>query len=565
MPLQSHEVLTLRLIFDCDDDFSDDQQTEASSDGGFVHFLLLPSEIRREILRNLLLIDRNRKPHTRRPPKENASAMLWIQSHRILEAPPFKHKSSQEINGCPPVINTCQIYPAILRACRQLYEEGKTVLYAENTVIGLQCGIKGLNAKFRNYGIPMWGSLSPCRLAATNTKPTRERDSPKLDPLILLRGQNIKPATPFYICSYKDATELFHALWIMTKSSFARGMKYNLVISTAPRHRFVDITDTFIKYALLPRLYSLINKIDFYDPHHPTLLKTDEGTDAISTTQKRLSSLRVELSRHLSASQDDVNLYNYNLVCGLLESFMLRAETCINKNSFLKAELLLERVNFEACSMIRTRTAELVDVSDKSKEGINRVCKLIAISAYRLCELRSGSLARVITRSKEQASLNGQKSPPIVKTTRIQSEALAQELAVSNGLLALRLPCASPLHEWSIRVDIMLLRLFAERKDLSYAVWAIRRIKENCSLLWKDARSKQKLAPKISTKPPPPKYQALGDLVTYLEAALKPAPASICLSTIANKCEEVVSEIWGERLTPKKGYIGLIWTFRWAN
>ncbi|KEF55818.1 uncharacterized protein A1O9_08569, partial [Exophiala aquamarina CBS 119918] len=558
MPLQSHEVLTLRLIFDCDDDFDEDQQTEqASSDGGFVHFLLLPSEIRREILRNLLLINRNRKPHTRRPPKENASTMLWIQSHRILEAPPFKHKGSQEINGCPPVINTCQIYPAILKACRQLYEEGKTVLYAENTVIGLQCGIKGLNAKFRNYGIPMWGSLSSYRLAATNTKETQHNT--KLDPLILLRGQNVKRATPFYICSYRDATELFHALWIMTKSSFAKGMKYNLVISAAPRHRHVDITDTFIKYGLLPRLYSFINKIDFYDPH-ATPLKAGECADIISTTHKRLTLLRAELTKHLSASQDDVNLYNYNLICGLLESFMLRAETCINKRSFLKAELLLERVNFEACSMIRTRTAELVDVSDKSKEGINRVCKLIAISAYRLCELRSGSLARILAKNKEQASPSGEQSPSIGKTTRIQSEALAHELAVSNGLLALRLPCASPLHEWSIRVDIMLLRLFAERKDISYAVWAIRRIKENCSLLWKDAKSKQKLVQKISTKPPP-KYQALGDLVTYLETALKPSPALLCLPTIADKCEEIVTEIWGERLTPKKGYIGLIWTF----
>lgn len=562
MPLQSHEVLTLRLIFDCYDDFDDDQQTEQVSPGdGFVHFLLLPSEIRHEIMRNLLLIDRNRKPHTRRPPKESASAMLWIQSHRILEAPPFKHKGSQEINGCPPVINTCQLYPAILRACRQLYEEGKAILYAENTVIGLQCGIKGLNAKFRNYGIPMWGSLPAYRLSTTNNR--KPQDIVKFDPVILLRGQNIKPSTPFYVCSYKDATDLFHALWIMTKSSFARGMKYNLVISLTPRHRFVDITDASVKYGLLPRLYSHINKIDFYDPH-ATVPKTEEDTDKTLATQKRLTSLRAELSKHLSASQDDVNLYNYNLVCGLLERLLLRAETCIDKSSFLNAELYLERVNFEACSMIRTRTAELVDVSDKSKEGINRICKLIAISAYRLCELRSGSLARVIAKNREQMPAHVHGPPPLEQTTRIQSEALAQELAVSNGLLALRLPCASPLHEWSIRVDIMLLRLFAERQDISYAIWAIRRIKENSNLLWKDAKSKQKLAPKISTKATP-KYQALGDLVTYLETALKPGPAYICLSSVANKCEEVVTEIWGDRLTPKKGYIGLIWTFRWAN
>lgn len=562
MPLQSHEVLTLRLIFDCDDDLDDDQRVEqTSSDHGFVHFLLLPAEIRYEILRNLLLINRNRKYHTRRPPKESASAMLWIQSHRILEAPPFKHKGSQEINGCPPSTTTCQIYPNVLRACRQLYEEGKAILYAENTVVGLQCGIKGLNAKFRNYGIPMWGSLPAKRLAFTNDRGTQ--DSLKFNPLLLLRGQNIKSGAPFYICSYRDTGPLAHALWIMIKSSFAKGMKYNLVISNTPRHQRVEMTDSLVKWGLLPRLYGHITKIDFFDPLS-TVTKLDQANIGIGPSQKRLTSLRAELSKHLLASSEDVNLYNYNLICGWLERLLLRAEACIEKGSFQDAEVHLERVNFEACSMIRTRTAELVDVSDTLKEGINRICKLIAISAYRLCELRSGSLARVIARNRERMPPGVQGPPVLEQTTRIQSKVLAQELAVSNGLLALRLPCASPLHEWSIRVDLMLLRLFAERQDVSYAIWAIRRIKENSGLLWKDAKAKQKLTPKMNPKNMA-RFQALGDLVAFLEVALKPGPAHICLPAIADKCEEVITEIWGDRLTVKKGYIGLIWTFRWAN
>lgn len=563
MPLQSREVLTLRLIFDCDDelDIDDQQNGHTSSKNGFVHFLVLPAEIRHEILRNLLLIDRNRKYHTRRPPKESASAMLWIQSHRILEAPPFKHKGSQEINGCPPSTTTCQIYPNVLRACRQLYEEGKEILYAENTVVGLQCGIKGLNAKFRNYGIPMWGSFPASRLSFTADSGTQE--SVKFNPLLLLRGQNIKPGTPFYICSYRDTGPLAHALWIMIKSSFAKGMKYNLVISNSPRHRRVEMTDSIVKWGFLPRLYGHINKIDFYDP--PSAVSVVEDiTEGMTPSQKRLTSFRSELSKHLLASHEDVNLYNYNLICGWLERLLLRAEACIDKASFQDAESHLERVNFEACSMIRTRTAELVDVSDTLKEGINRICKLIAISAYRLCELRSGSLARIIAKNRERMPAGVHGPPPLEQTTRIQSKSLAQELAVSNGLLALRLPCASPLHEWSIRVDLMLLRLFAERQDVSYAIWAIRRIKENCTLLWKDAKSKQKLTQKVKAKNMS-NFQALGDLVTFLESALKPGPAHICLPAVADKCEEVITDIWGDRLTVKKGYIGLIWTFRWAN
>ncbi|KIV93235.1 hypothetical protein PV10_04464 [Exophiala mesophila] len=632
MPLQSHEVLTLRLILDCDEDSEPDGHGHGHRQLGLDRlsltssvnpadsrplFLRLPVEIRLKIFRYLLRLDRNRKSHTRRPPPESVIDLLWIHSRRILDAPPFKHKGNQEINGCPPVLHTCPLHPAIMKTCKQLYLEGKEVLYAENKVVALQSGIRGLVAKFRNYGIPAYGPLQVSRLWKNDMDGT-PGSLAMFDPVMLFSGTKTKASASFYVCSYKDTADFIHALWIMIRCPFARGMKYNLSISAEQTNRYIHRTDSFVKYAVLPWLHQDIAKLDFHNQSAPQ--PESLGTSSkLPTISARLASLRDEKTKHTDGHEKDPSLYSYNQICAYLEQVFLQAENCVGQGKFISAELLFERVHYEACSIIRTRTAKLVDVSANSQEGINRVCKLIAISAYRLCELRSGSLAQMIARNIEKArekqkkdenisddetsqessdetgrsrpaetsvsvasdaldrkrcnkkvgpsieplntdlsqyttSRNESRPPIMPRTTRLDPGP-ARDLAISNGLLALRLPCACPLHEWCIRVDIMLLRLFAERHDFKYAGWAISRIKENFNLVWKDAKAKNKTGEK---------YQALGELVVELERIGKIVSDKTNCFKAAESSQNMVTTLWGERLIPKKSYVGLIWTFRWA-
>lgn len=622
MPLPSREVITLRLIFECEEEDIENEVCENNQEPSLL--LRLPVELRLKVLRYLLRIDRNRKAHTRRPAPTTISELLFLNPRRILEAAPFKHKGGQEIDGSPPVINTCPLHPAILMTCKRLYWEGKTILYAENKVVGLQSGIRGLGAKLKNYGIPVWGPLPSTRLInAPGNEPQVALSS--FDPVMLFTGQNTKPNTPLYICSYKDSADFMHALWIMIKCPFARGMRYNLSLSAEPRYRHVNRTDSFVKFAVLPWLHNHINSISFHC-HSPALRLEEKENTRTKTADTRLKSIREELSKHVAASNSEPNLHTYRAVCSYLEQVLLQGEICIEQMNFLSAELLFERVCYEASSIVRTRTSKLVDVSAKSKDGINRVCKLIAVSAFRLCELRSGSLAQLYSRGtrltsreakigremttrqtgKEPTALNAEvrdvsedrSSSPIIsrsparitdenkhridevsvidpsstnvvtpitsvrptqhclpRTTRLDQQ-LARDLAITSGLLALRLPCASPVPEWNIRLDIMLLRLFAEREDMPNAVWSIRRIQSNCHIELKEMKAKNKSGEKC---------QMLNTLMSDLAKELRPGAPRSCFFETANKCQKVVTTLWGERLIPKKGFNGLIWTFRWAG
>ncbi|KIY04025.1 uncharacterized protein Z520_00717 [Fonsecaea multimorphosa CBS 102226] len=633
MPLPSREVLTLRLIFDCDGDEEEEHDAISKEPSHPSPLLRLPVELRLKILRYLLRIDRNRKAHTRRPPPNSISELLYLNPRRILEAAPFKHKGNQEINGSPPVINSCHLHPAILKTCRQLYLEAKTVLYMENKVVGLQSGIRGLGAKLKNYGIPVFGPFPSSRLVSAPYDASQSFQS-RFDPVMLFSGGNTKSDAPFYICSYKDSADFMHALWIMVKCPFARGMGYNLSLSAEPRYRYGNRTDSFVKFAVLPWLHTHINSITFHSPA-PETASVGKAQVNSDTCNSRVTSLRDELAKHVLASKNEPNLHTYKAICAYLEQVLLQGEICVDQGNFVSGELLFERVCYEASSIVRTRTSKLVDVSSKSKDGINRVCKLIAVSAYRLCELRSGALARLITKrlqnlqakgaaaaepkrcdacqaieipkeedgqssddsasavhedtqsvassSETRTSISeesgkkpddvsaGQQSDPtqltttalaphptyfIPRTTRLEPQ-LAADLALTSGLLALRLPCASPVPEWNIRLDIMLLRLFAERNDIPNAVWSIRRIHSNGAAELQGMKQKNKTGDK--------KWHALSDLVQELAQQLRPGAARGAFFETADKCQQVVSLLWGERLIPKKGFNGLIWTFRWAG
>ncbi|KIV87827.1 hypothetical protein PV11_03347 [Exophiala sideris] len=633
MPLQSREIITLRLILDCEEEEEIANDTPPTTS----HLLRLPVEIRLKIVRYLLRIDRNRKSHTRRAHPRTISELLRLDPRRILEAAPFRHRGNQEIDGFPPFINTCHLDVAILKTCKKLYCEGKTVLYAENKVVALQSGIKGLGAKFRNYGITVWGPLPPTRLSSGEL----ESSSSTFEPVMLFSGQNVKPSTPVYICSYKDAADFVHALWIMNKGTFAHGMRYNLTISALPRYKHANRTDSFVKFAILPWLHRKINSVEF----HSLPGSKGKASATKGVTEERLESIRLELNKHKTASSTDANLHAYSAICAYLEQIMAHADVCVSQANYLGAELLYERVCFEASSMVRTRTGELVDVSAKSNHGINRVCKLIALSSYRLCELRSDSLTRIalppapvlhpmrkvsmdypkqvgegtsvlfgnlplrlelpanpttpttpatagtpvtpITptspsipnvdpeqKSNHEESIDKQSrdSPDphhitetllrhqatishVPRTTRLEPK-LARELAITSGLLALRLPCATPLPEWNIRLEIMLLRLFAERNDALNGAYSIRRIRGNCDIAWKEAKEKGKAML--------PQWQALADLSADLLKPVQRGSNKETLFEVADRCQRVVTALWGPRLKPKKGYTGLIWTFRWA-
>lgn len=644
MPLQSREVLTLRLIFDCDEG-ENEENTASPKSQNPSPLLRLPVELRLEILRYLLLIDCNRKAHTRRPPQSSISELLYLNPRRILEAAPFKHKGTQEINGNPPIIKSCQTYPAILKTCKQLYREGCTVFYGDNKVLAIQSGIKGLGAKLKNYGVPVLGPFPSSSLICGPYDASRP-PSFRFNPLILFTPLTTKPDAPFYICSHMDAADFMHALWIMVKSPFARGMGYNVTLSTDPHPRLISRTDSFVKLAVLPWIHPSLNSIKYHLPSTPPdgpkappkPLRLEDQWPLISeASRERINSICDELAKHVMASHRESNLHLYRTICDYLERIIHQAEVCVDQGNFINGELSFERVCYEACSLVRTRTGALVDVSSRSKDGINRICKLIAVSAFRLCELRSGSLAHLILKkqqaqqAKERAAtqpkpfdnvvmtetlkdqqeaenvddavsttttedassvksdrsvqssiteastrsvpdtptkskpemphnpslvFNTSKSPVLPRTSRLEIP-LARDLALTSGLLALRLPCASPIPEWNIRLDTMLLRLFAWRKDVYNSLWCIRRIHNNGLAIMNGIKQKNKAGDK--------KWEPFTKMMEELAQQLKPGEAKVCFLDTADKVEQVVTALWGERLVPKKGFNGLIWTFRWAG
>ncbi|KAJ9613571.1 hypothetical protein H2200_003513 [Cladophialophora chaetospira] len=693
MPLLSREVLTFRYILDCEDGEEEEDATATES----IHpsyLLRIPVELRLEILRYLLCLDCNRKAHTRRPPQSSISELLYLNPRRILEAAPFKHKSNQEINGSLPVIKSCQLHTAILKTSKQLYLEGKTVFYKHNKVLAIQSGIRGLGAKLNNYGVPVLGPFPSKSLI--NTPPTEFQPLCfRFNPLMIFSGGTTRLDAPFYIASYLDAAEFMTALWILVKSPFARGMGFNLTLSTELHPHHLAWTDSFVKNAVLPWLHTNINSIKFHVPYQesdrmqavqpssgarktlnfepfPARVKSikDEFDKHFTASKKepnlrpyqepssmqvvqpssgaqktpnsdplpaRLKSINDELDKHLTAGKKEPNLHLYRQICESLERVMLQGEVCVDQGHFVAGEQLFERVCYEACALVRTRTSALVDVSSRSKDGINRVCKLIAISAFRLCELRSGSLAQLIVkkqqkRAKHQESEKASTEPEacdgcrrmerpkdedgehsddssstvtgdnssvspsddgrssvtsvesirefsvesetkkpqtapigssdlpkpsvLPKTTRLDTP-LAEDLALTSGLLALRLPCASPVPEWNIRLDIMLLRLFARRSDTSNAVWCIRRIHGNGTAVINNMKQKNKANDK--------RWEPFNELMHDLGQQLRPGAPRDCFFHTAERVEQVIVSLWGERLIPKKGFNGLIWTFRWAN
>ncbi|KAL2429578.1 hypothetical protein ABEF95_007438 [Exophiala dermatitidis] len=225
---------------------------------------------------------------------------------------------------------------------------------------------------------------------------------------------------------------------------------------------------------------------------------------------------------------------------------MVRAEQCLAHSNFMGVELLYERVHYEACGYIRSRAYRLVEVSQRSGFGTNHICKLIAFSAFRLCELRSGALTQSISRQlndltvalaavgmddtgcqqndgtstdnknqpkKEESETNGtsagsssklghyddktrqaveacaqagestkstvsnwaahhaQQGLATVPTTRLDP-ALAKELALNHGILALRMPCVAPVIEWNSYSRQKLEALYSLNVDLALAVVA---------------------------------------------------------------------------------------------
>jgi hypothetical protein len=593
MPTHSHEILTIRLIVQCQLEVTDSDKSTTSSDTNTftlplssplpkrTGLLTLPVEVRLKILRHVLLFDYNCHIHTRKLPEDSINYLLSLDSRRILEAPQFKHKGKQEINGVLPTYTVCHVDPAILRVCRTLCFEGRSILYDANSVAAIQCGISGLGARLRNYGIKVWGPLHPSRIAAPEDPASSKTPStlsvlhhgPSFSPLITFRGQNSKPDSPVYICSQKSLTHLVHALWILIKCPFARGMRFTVHIAPHARNRSRTSVDAVVRFAVLPWMHNHIMKIT-----------------ASNNAKDNNTAWNNFLRNHRAASAKEPNVYTYNAVCGYLEHLMASAEKAIDTGAYTRAETLHEMVCYQACSIVRTRTGKLVDVSTKTKDGINRVCKLIAISAFRLCELRSGAIVHfkslppcvcvksameikrlnpdlpVVVRWQKSLSCPLHRTEPgspipqkSIRTTRLEGEE-AIDNAILNALLALRLPCATPVPEWNIRLNQMLLYLFNLKNDRQNAMGCIRRLQQTCQIVSKDAGAKSKSGGKWTDL-----ELLVGVLKEAMDKEIKGAKKRRSVHhRLVEETQDVVRKIWGERLTPKKGYVGLIWTFRWA-
>lgn len=521
-------------------------------------------------------------------------------------------------------------------------------------MLAIQSGIKGLGAKMKNYGVPVLGPFPSTRLIINPKKFKSPSPHFCFDPLILFSGATTRPDAPFYITNRMEAADFMHALWILVKSPFARGMKFDLSLSGNHHPRQLSRTDHFVKIVVLPWLHTNINSIELYASIHD-----------VGPSSARLRSMKDELAKHHKASKKEPNLHLYKAICDYLERLLWQGEVYVDQGNFCAGELSFERVCYEACSLVRTRTSALVDVSSRSKDGINRICKLIAVSAFRLCELRSGSLAQLILKKQQKQqvknkenetgpktsgvcgtaptvstackgcqevklstgvsaehiddvssnvpedttststadsastptgdspliSSSGKRPPnvtetisknlqhtstvdsgkpqlalaspakmPIVptlpRTSRLEPP-LARDLALTSGLLALRLPCASPVPEWNMRLDIMLLRLFATKTDASNAIWCMKRIHNNGNAVMNNLKQMHKTFDK--------KWEQFNEVMQDLSQQLKPGATKDCFFATADKVEQAVVLLWGERLIPKKGYTGLIWTFRWAG
>lgn len=585
MPAPSREILTLRLIVECQLELVQDEPKPEFQVPEILHnctgLLALPVELRVKILRYVLLFDYNFKTHTRRLPHDSINHLLNLDSRRILEAPQFKHKGKQEINGILPTYTTCNLNLSVLKVCRTLYWEGRSVVYGTNLVAAVQSGISGLGSRLRNYGVRVWGPLEPTRISGSGGSATccNEVSAGNVvrqaffEPVLTFRGQSSKTNSPVYICSQKDITHLLHALWILIKCPFARGMKFTVHVAPTSRHRLRNSMDAVVRLVVLPWMHNHIERIT--------------GTE---DTNDSLKIWKASLESHRKASISEPNVYTYNTVCTCLEQLMASAEKAIEQEAYLRAETLHELVCYEACSIVRTRTGKLVDVSTKTKEGINRVCKLIAISAFRLAELRSGAIVafkslrdcncadNTIVEKEENAEKKDDAttlpvdplscpvhvqegatsaSRPTTTTRLVGDEAI--DHAILSALLALRLPCATPVPEWNIRLNLMLWNLFNAKNDREYAKSCIRRLYMTCSALHKDAKAKNKTGGK---------WADLEKLVEDLKESLKDIKGvkkrTAVYQRLVEDCQNVVRKIWGERLMPKKGYVGLIWTFRWA-
>lgn len=593
MPLQSKEVVTLRLILDCDcgGGLQEDGHNEAHIKRPLT-LLSLPVELRLHILHYVLNFHLNSTSHTRRVGSGSIGQMLQLQSHRILEAPQFRHRSKQEINGLLPAYTTFRVNTAILRTCRTVYLDGATVLYRRKAYFAVQCGISGFGARLRNYGIHTFGPFSQDRVVQPlDTSLRKVLRCASFRPVIYFKGRSSAANAPIWISTMDHFCDLTHALWLMTRSSFARGIKFNIAISELSLPWLRPIMAQY----MLPWIHENVDGISLME------------IDVSQRSHQWLEELRTFQSGYDTAMAvlQHKNVVTYNNLCQSLEMLMRQATEFMNTKQYVMAEFIFERVCLQACSIVRIRTAMLVEVSSKLKDGINRICKLIAVSSYLLCELRSGSILGVQTvkptisqptsispdkQTLPQASASKHsptygvrvavgvktgvtvstgtrsRSPSVPqddesnrpRTTRLQGDE-ALEHAIMDGLLALRLPCATPVPEWNIRLNTMLLDLFNRRRDRSKVLTCMSRLVQNLTSVCKDAMAKGRKN----------KVECLEPLVRKIVTAMEDHAKKRKTTTwdyqeLVAASQEAITKLWGQRLTPKQGHTGLIWTFRWA-
>ncbi|EHY53209.1 hypothetical protein HRR83_005945 [Exophiala dermatitidis] len=642
MPLQSREVTTGGLDdYSLADLCSTGQERSAGEESPgeepevIPHILSIPIDVRLEIFRYVALFDTNRSLRTEYPPTSNDTAQLFdMQPHRLFEASVFQPRGRQEINGSLPVRSSYQIDTSVLITCKTFYEEASHILYKENRVVGIRSGIPGLGAKLRNYGLHVWGPLPPSRLVGHCDKSESRRDGEtaelKFNPVVLFTAKSVRPDTPVYLCNYSDAADFVHALWLLVECPFSRGMQFSLSMAVNPGI-FTNRVDGLLRNVVLPWLHTNINCVHYHFAG-PTL-ESDADTDDKDRINRRLQALKDEYRRHNVSGRPAPNVYVYHAICNSLEQVMSQAEQCLAQCNFLQAELLYERVHYEACGYVRSRAYRLVEVSQRSGFGINHIYKLIAFSAFRLCELRSGALTQSVSRrlkgltmaleavniddtgsqhndstgtgKKQEESrpsiAQGEKcadSKPYEEKTQQAAEActqagesskstvstsasrhaqqtmattrldpaLAKELALNHGILALQMPCVAPVIEWTTRLTAILLRLCAERGDWRHARTCILHMFQHVALLFKQAEDNEHRLRSGATANPSldRKLKALYSLnVDLALAVVADWSEQRVLLEVADRARKAIVVLWGTRLKYAQGLgvNGLIWNF----
>jgi hypothetical protein len=157
--------------------------------------------------------------------------------------------------------------------------------------------------------------------------------------------------------------------------------------------------------------------------------------------------------------------------------------------------------------------------------------------------------------------------PKLKKTTRLDP-VQARNHALYAGLLALRLPCATIVSEWNLRILTMLLDQFCDREPevetkWDNCLWAVNKLIQTMETVVCESKNAAESATHLKM------YEVVLEEAKTTRRSFKNMADTDFVRTGYIKAlvacvHSLVRLIYGENLVVKKGFRGLIWTVRWA-